>query len=296
MPPSRKRKKNEPVATPNIIRLGPEFDVIMSEGHGWGANAINQFVHHDDDPRSFLLRHLDALCRASKANYAMLGMVKNGDVGWYVKMIEGAGACWRLWWLHRNTWASHASNKTLISTIHVSLVDPSNGSSQLCHSYVLRSCGPNVCSLFLHCSTANPFTGAQVLDLIEKCPNLTTLSLSECHVTDALLRGIAVSRCALFLAGLRLSMCKGEMSPVALGSLIKVACPTLVRLNVQLAFFLHGNGKVNHAAWLAPLGRCGRLRVTLLLKVDAALGLLANPASKLKLLSINNKPPTTLSA
>jgi hypothetical protein len=132
MPPSGKRKKNEPVATPNIIRLGPEFDVIVPEGHGWDANAINRFVCHNDDSRSY--PHLDALHFASKANYAMLGMVKNGNAGWYVKMIEGARACWRLRWLPRNTWASRASNKTLIDTIHVSLVDPSNGSSQLCHS------------------------------------------------------------------------------------------------------------------------------------------------------------------
>ncbi len=137
------------------------------------------------------------------------------------------------------------------------LVDPSNGSSQLCHSYVLRSCGPNVRLLFFHCSTANLFTGAQVLKLIKKCPNLVMLLLSKCHVDDALLRGIVASPRAPFLAGLRLSMCNGEMSPVALGFLIEVACPMLVWLDVQLAFFLYGNRKVDRAAWLAPLGRCG---------------------------------------
>ena len=286
--------------TRTSVRSGPQFDDVAPEGHGWGAAAVNRFVvHHNDTPGSYPPRFLHAHRRVSEGNYAMLAMVEHGDGARYVKMTDTDW--WRLRWLPRDDWVSRASDVSVIDTIHMRLQETTNGDSRLRHPDLLRSCGPHVRSLFLH-SDGKTCTGAQVLELVDSCPNLTTLSLTECHVDDALLRGIAASPCASRLAGLRLMNTGGVMSPTALGVLVEAASPTLVWLDVQLAFHpidnrSRGTLDVDHTPWLAPLGRCGLLRVALLPHLTAtALGLLATPASKLELLSLDDCPPMPLSA
>jgi len=109
------------------------------------------------------------------------------------------------------------------------------------------------------------------------------------HVDDTLIHGIVACQCASSIAGIRLSMCKGDMSATALGALVDAASKTLVWLDVVDAFFFQdrNNETLDHSSWLGQLGRCSQLRTAILPKVDAAaLGMLASPISKIEYLSV----------
>lgn len=271
------------------LNYGPQFDIVAPEGHGWAGG--NRFVHHNDDPESYPPRWLHALRRASEANYAMLGMVEHGDGPRYVHMTGNQDdSFWRLRWLARDEWSARASDKSVIDTVHVQLQQPSDGANRLRKPDVVRACSPEVRALFLHCASA--FTSADVLDLVARCPNLTALSLSECQVDDQLLRGIAASACAPRLVGLRLWMNRGDISPEALGALITACSASLAWLDIELAFF-DRRDVLNHAAWLAPLRLCAKLRVALLPDnpPPKALGELAAGCPEMQLLSVVGQHP-----
>lgn len=270
-----KRAHGEPAVA--VRSGGPQFEVLAPLGHGWDSKVRNRLTGNlKANLGSYPPRHLDALRRASEANYAMLGMVEHGDTAKYIKMIN-CGCQFR--WLPRDSWASRATDVSIIDTVHILLVNSADGSSQLRHTEILKYCGPAIKTLFLHSSGS-----IDVLEILEKCPNLTTLSLSECHVDDALIHGIVACQCASSIAGIRLSMCKGGMSAMALGALVDAAGKTLVWLDVVDAFFQDPNNEtLNHSSWLGPLGRCSQLRTAILPKVDAAaLGMLASPISKIE--------------
>ena len=104
-----------------------------------------------------------------------------------------------------------------------------------------------------------------------------------------LIHGIGACQCASSVAGIRLSMCEGDMSATALGALVDAASKTLVWLDVVDAFFFQdrNNETLDHSSWLGQLGRCSQLRTAILPKVDAAaLGMLASPISKIEYLSV----------
>ena len=226
----------------------------------------------------------------------MLGMVEHGDGPRYVHMTGNVhDSFWRLRWLPRDDWSARASDTSVIDTVHVLLQQPSDGKNRLRKTDVLNASGPHVRALFLHCASA--LTSADVLGLVQRCPNLSTLSLSECHVDDALLHGIAASACAPRLAGLRLWLNRGKISPAGLGALLTACSARLTWLDIELAFMDERGGPakgLDHAAWLAPLRSCAELRVALLPGglPPTGLGELATgAAAKLELLSVERAGP-----
>jgi len=105
-------------------------------------------------------------------------MVEHGDTAKYIKMINEPNWC-QLRWLPRDSWVGRAHDVSVIDTVHILLVNLADGSSRLRHTEVRKYCGPAIKTLFLHSSVSNPITTAQVLEIIEKCPNLTALSMRE---------------------------------------------------------------------------------------------------------------------
>ena len=277
--------------------VGPLFDSVAPDGHGWDrGGAACRFARGAPDALSgYPPRWLYALQRLSEGNYAMLGMAEHGDGPTYVHMSPAdGGPWWRLRWLARHEWSGRAADAAVIDTVHAQLQRPQDGANRLRLADVRPACGPNVRALFLHCASA--LSPAGILGLVAACPNLQVLSLSECKVDDALLRGLAASACAPRLVALRLWMCQGTCSPAALGALLQASAPKLAWLDIEAFFSNRTRGEtIDHAAWLLPLRSCAELRVALLpsqLPRDA-LGALARPGGKLELLSVDGEGPKT---